>query len=70
MFGVVRKCAADLIDREVDSVLEIDEGRVPPEAALNLLTRNNLPGMLNKEQQNSEGLRLELSEDAGLAQFA
>jgi hypothetical protein len=51
-------------------VLEIDESRVFPEAALDFFAGDDLSGSLDQKQQDAEGLWLKLEENAGLAQFS
>jgi hypothetical protein len=59
-FGIVGESAANLVNRKIDSVLEIDERGIGPEVPLDFLSGHDLSGSFNEEQQDPEGLRLEL----------
>jgi hypothetical protein len=58
LFRVVAEDCAYLVDREIDPVLEIHEGRVAPQMALNLFPGDNLSRMTREKRQNSKRLRL------------
>ncbi len=70
IFGAVCEGAANLVDREIDSMLEVDECRISPEAPLDFFPGYDLTGSLDEKQQNAERLGLKLEQNAGLAQFA
>jgi hypothetical protein len=66
-FGVVGEGGADLADAEVDAAVEIDEVVVTPKRALDLVAADRFTGAFDQQEQNAEGLRVELEGDAGFA---
>ena len=70
MVSIVRQGAANLVDREIDTVLEIDERRISPKAALDFFPGYDLSGALDEKQEDAERLGLKLEQNASLAQFA
>src|SRR5579859_7320730 len=66
----VSQRGANLVDREIDASLEIDEGIGSPDVLMNFIPRDDLPRSLGKHQQHGELLRLELYRDGTLPQFA
>ena len=69
-FRVVRERRANLVDREVDAVFEIDEGGVRPQVEANLFARDHPAGALGEKLKQAEGLRLQPDERASLAELA
>ena len=60
---------ADLVDGEVDTALEIDEGVISPDLLVNLFAGNDLTSALHEQQQDSKLLRLKLEHMAALTQL-
>src|SRR5689334_19468495 len=58
--GIVIKGSAKLLENHIKAAVEINEGTVGPEIAPQLITRDDLTGMLQKHEQNTEGLVLNL----------
>ena len=70
LFRVVRERRANLVDREVDAVFEIDEGGVRPEVQADLFARDHPAGALSEKLKQAEGLRLQPDESAIFAELA
>jgi len=70
LFRIVRERRANLVDREVDAVFEIDEGGVRPEVEADLFARDHPAGALSEKLKQAEGLRLQPDERASLAELA
>jgi hypothetical protein len=68
--GVIAQGFAQTLHRVVDAFIEFDEGIRGPEALLKLFFRNELPGFLEENQQDSKRLVLEIDAHAVLAHFA
>src|SRR5262249_48257942 len=58
-FRVVRERRANLVDREVDAVFEIDKGGVCPQVQADLFARDHPAGALGEKLKQAEGLRLQ-----------
>jgi hypothetical protein len=67
IFGVVGEGRADLADAEVDAAVEIDEVVVTPKRALDFVAADRFAGAFDQQEQNAEGLGVELQGDAGFA---
>ena len=70
LFGIVRECGADLLHAKVDTKLEIHKSVVTPQTPPNFFAAHDLPGLLDKQSEHAERLRLNLQRDAGFAEFA
>src|SRR6516164_3785702 len=66
LFRVVRERRANLVDREVDAVFEIDEGGVRPQVEADLFARDHPAGALGEKLKQAKGLRLQPDERASL----
>jgi hypothetical protein len=60
IFSIVCECAANLVNGEIDSVLKLDECGFSPEVPPDFLSRHDLSGSLDEQQQDPEWLRPEL----------
>jgi hypothetical protein len=67
--GLVAQRRAHTPDAEVDALLEVDEGAVAPQLALDLLTREEAAWMRGQQAQQLERLRLQARDGARLAQL-
>jgi len=70
LLRVVRERRANLVDREIDAVFEIDEGGIGPQMEANLFARDHPAGALGEKLEQAEGLRLQPDEGAIFAQLA
>jgi hypothetical protein len=69
-FGGIAQGFPQPLDGVVEAVVEIHEGIGGPDAPLQLLARDRLTGMFQKDLQNLEGLLLQLDLHTVLAEFA
>jgi hypothetical protein len=69
VLGGVSQRLADLIDRDAETMVEIDRGVGPPKLQLQGFTRDDLTRMLEKGGQQLERLALQSHPDAGTAEF-
>src|SRR6476659_8039636 len=51
VLGVIAERVADLFDREVQAMFEIDESLVPPDLAPKLFTRDELPRLAHQQKE-------------------
>ena len=65
-FRIVAQRRADLIDREVDPALVVDERGFAPEMALNVPPADHLPVTVQEQQEDLEGLGCQLDPSSAL----
>ena len=69
LLGVIRERLTDLPDAEVQPLLEIHEGVAAPDFSLDLLSGNDLATVSGKQDQDFEGLPLQVDHPASPAQL-
>ena len=70
LVGRVAQGLAELHDRSIQAVIEVDEGVGWPEVLAQLLARDHLPGVFKQQEQNARRLFAQLDESAIAAQFS
>ena len=70
LVGRITQGLAELHDRSIQTVVEIDEGVGRPEMLAQLLARDHLPGVLQQQEQNARRLFAQLDDRAIAAQFS